>query len=63
MGARVRALLPRSVTKLKPAQIRFYFDADTLGLAHTIVQLRRDVTYPGDPGGSSVRGGTGTGRQ
>jgi len=40
------------VTRLKPAKIRFYFDADTLGLAHTIVQLRRDVTYPGDPGGT-----------
>jgi hypothetical protein len=31
--------------------VRFYFDADTLGLAKVIVKLRWDVTYPGDPGG------------
>jgi hypothetical protein len=30
--------------------IRWYVDADTLGLAHILVQVRRDVTYPGDDG-------------
>lgn len=36
----------------RPAQVRFYFDADVLGLAKLIVQVRSDVTYPGDPGGT-----------
>jgi PIN domain-containing protein len=35
----------------KPAIIRFYVDADVLGLAKILVQMRSDVTYPGDPGG------------
>jgi hypothetical protein len=35
----------------KPATIRFYFDADVLGLAKKVAELRSDVTYPGDPGG------------
>jgi len=35
----------------KPAAVRFYLDADVLGLAKVLVQLRNDVTYPGDPGG------------
>jgi hypothetical protein len=35
--------------------VQYYVDADTLGLAHILVSLRSDVTYPGDPGGS-VRG-------
>ena len=35
----------------RPATVRFYFDADVLGLAKVIVSLRHDVTYPGDPGG------------
>lgn len=35
----------------KPATVRFYIDADVLGLAKVLVQLRPDVTYPGDPGG------------
>ena len=35
----------------KPAIVRFYFDADVLGLAKVIVQLRPDCTYPGDHGG------------
>jgi PIN like domain len=35
----------------KPATVRFYIDADVLGLAHVICRLRPDVTYPGDPGG------------
>jgi len=33
----------------KPAAVRFYLDADVLGLAKVLVQLRNDVTYPGDP--------------
>lgn len=37
--------------KYKPATVRFYIDADVLGLAHALVRLRSDVTYPGDPGG------------
>ena len=35
----------------KPATIRFYVDADVLGFAKILVQMRSDVTYPGDPGG------------
>ncbi len=35
----------------KPATVRFYLDADVLGLAKVLVSLRPDVTYPGDPGG------------
>lgn len=34
----------------RPAAVRFYVDADVLGLAHVISKLRSDVTYPGDPG-------------
>jgi hypothetical protein len=37
--------------RYKEAAIRFYFDADVLGLAHVIADLRPDATYPGDPGG------------
>jgi hypothetical protein len=35
----------------KPAIVRFYFDADVLGLAKALAALRPDITYPGDPGG------------
>lgn len=35
----------------KPATVRFYFDADVLGLAKALAKLRSDITYPGDPGG------------
>src|SRR5947209_3893213 len=34
----------------RPARVRFYFDADVLGVAKVIAALRSDVTYPGDPG-------------
>jgi hypothetical protein len=37
---------------VKPATIRFYCDADILGLAKVLAGLRSDVTYPGDPGGT-----------
>jgi hypothetical protein len=35
---------------VKPAAVRFYCDADILGLAKVVAGLRPDVTYPGDPG-------------
>ena len=38
----------------KPANVRFYFDADVLLLARVLVSLRSDVTYPGDPGGVGI---------
>jgi len=34
----------------KPATVRFYFDADVLGLAKVLARLRADITHPGDPG-------------
>lgn len=37
--------------RYRPAAVRFYFDADVLGLAHVVAGLRADATYPGDPGG------------
>jgi len=38
------------VAQPKPATVRFYFDADVLGLAKVVVRLRSDATYPGAPG-------------
>jgi hypothetical protein len=35
----------------RPATVRFYFDADVLGLAKAIGNLRTDITWPGDDGG------------
>lgn len=35
---------------MKPAEVRYYIDADVLGLAKVLAALRSDVTYPGDPG-------------
>ena len=32
---------------MKPALVRYYFDADILGLAKVVAALRSDVTYPG----------------
>jgi hypothetical protein len=40
----------------RPALVRYYVDADLLGFAKILVQLRGDVTYPGEPGGP-VKGG------
>jgi hypothetical protein len=40
----------------RPASVKYYLDADVLGLAKLLVQVRHDVTYPGDPGGP-VKGG------
>jgi hypothetical protein len=31
-------------------QLRWYVDADTLGLAKILIQVRPDVTFPGDNG-------------
>lgn len=39
----------------KPAEVRFYFDADVLGLARVVCDLRSDCTYPGDPGATIKR--------
>lgn len=36
---------------VRTASVRFYFDADILGLGKLLATLRSDVTYPGDPGG------------
>jgi len=36
----------------KPAVVRFHVDADVLGPAKILVQVRSDVTHPGDPGGT-----------
>lgn len=35
---------------MRAARVRFYFDADILGVAQTIALLRNDCTHPGDPG-------------
>jgi hypothetical protein len=58
MGARLRDIGPDSGMRkpAKPAIVRYYIDADVLGLAKILVQVRTDVTYPGDPGGA-VKGG------
>jgi hypothetical protein len=39
-----------SPTKRPNTDVRFYFDADILGLAHVVCALRLDCTYPGDKG-------------
>jgi hypothetical protein len=35
---------------LRAAQVRFYVDADVLGLGKILGGLRSDITHPGDPG-------------
>jgi hypothetical protein len=35
---------------VKAAHVRFYFDADIMGVGKLVAGLRPDVTYPGDPG-------------
>ncbi len=35
---------------MKAAEVRYYVDADALGLAKVIARLRPDTTYPGDRG-------------
>lgn len=39
------------MSPLKAAVVRFYFDADLLGLGKLLSPQRSDFTYPGDPGG------------
>jgi hypothetical protein len=57
MGTRLRDLGPGCMSKpAKSAIVRYYVDADVLGLAKILVQIRSDVTYPADPGGP-VKGG------
>ncbi|MFD8492425.1 hypothetical protein [Amycolatopsis sp. NPDC059657] len=41
--------------RIKAATVRFYIDADLLGLARVLASLRTDVTFPGDPGGISFK--------
>jgi len=38
------------MSRARPAVVRFYVDADLLGLGRVLAGLRFDVTYPGDPG-------------
>ena len=42
MGLRLRDLRASGV---RTASVRFYFDADILGLGKLIASVRRDVTY------------------
>jgi len=35
---------------VRPATVRYYFDADILGPGKVVAGLRPDATYPGDPG-------------
>ncbi|MCY4068845.1 MAG: hypothetical protein OXE79_07050 [Acidimicrobiaceae bacterium] len=35
---------------MKPATVRYYFDADVLGLGKVVARLGPDATYPGDQG-------------
>lgn len=39
------------MTRVRPATVRYYFDADVRGLGMVLAQVRPDVTYPGDVGG------------
>lgn len=39
------------MSRIKPAEVKFYIDADLPSLARVLAGLRPDVTYPGDPGG------------
>lgn len=40
---------------MKRAEVRFYIDADILGLGKVLAGLRADITYPGDPGATIKR--------
>lgn len=52
MGAGIRNLTSGAASRhgVRIAEVRYYFDADILGLAHVVAALRPDATYPGDPG-------------
>lgn len=43
------------MSRTRPAEVHFYFDADIRGLGKLLSGLRSDVTYPGDPGGEIHR--------
>lgn len=53
MGGQLRNGGTGGVTPVgrRTAQVRYYVDADLLGLAKILVTIRSDVTYPSDPGG------------
>ncbi|GAA4678412.1 hypothetical protein [Phytohabitans rumicis] len=38
------------MSRVKPAEVRIYVDADILGVGHVLAGLRSDITYPGDTG-------------
>lgn len=40
------------MSRIKPAEVRFYIDADLLGLARVLTGLRHDVTWSIGPGWS-----------
>ena len=40
---------------MKRAEVRYYIDADILGLGKLLAGLRADITYPGDPGATIKR--------
>lgn len=40
---------------MRDATVRYYFDADILGLAHVVCRMRSDCTYPGDVGATIRR--------
>ena len=50
MGQFIRAVKKDASRRVKPAQVRFYFDADILGLGKLVSSLRHDCTFPTDPG-------------
>ena len=39
---------------MKQAEVKYFVDEDTLGLAYVLADIRSDVTYPGDEGGTTV---------
>lgn len=50
MGPSLRTVPQNTLGRVKPAQVRFYFDSDILGLGKLVSSLRHDCTFPGDPG-------------
>lgn len=44
--------MTRAARPMRPAEIRYYFDANVLGLGKILADTRNDTTYPGDPDGS-----------
>lgn len=43
------------MSRARPADVQFYFDADVLGVAKIVASLRPDTTYAGDPGATINR--------